>query len=130
MNRTKLYVLFLLWLCFACQAVFAQTHMKVRIAKIVIDSAYLGEYCAALAGHAAIAVKTEPGVIALNAVYNKDTPTHVTVFEIYASDSAYRAHIKTPHFLKYKTSTLHMVKSLELTDVVPIALESKPVAKP
>lgn len=99
--------------------------MKVRIAKIVVDSAYLTEYRAALAEHAATAVKVEPGVLTLNAVYDKLQPTHVTVFEVYASDSAYQAHIKTPHFLKYKTGTLKMVKSLELVEVEPIALQSK-----
>ena len=104
---------------------FAQQTMKVRIAKIVIDSAYLNEYRAALAEHAATAVKVEPGVLTLNAVYDKNNPTHVTVFEVYVSDSAYQSHIKTPHFLKYKTGTLKMVKSLELVEVEPIALESK-----
>jgi len=28
--------------------------------------------------------------------------------------AAYQVHLKTPHFQKYKTSTLHMVKSLSL----------------
>ncbi len=106
-----------------------ENKLKVRIAKLVIDPAYLEEYKAALAEHATTAVKVEPGVITLNAVYDKEQPTHVTVFEVYASDSAYQAHIKTPHFLKYKTGTLKMVKSLELIDVVPIALESKMVEK-
>ena len=104
----------------------AQKNLKVRIAKIVIDSAYLNEYRAALAEHAAIAVKAEPGLFTLHAVYDKVQPTHITVFEIYASDNAYQAHIKIPHFLKCKTSTLKMARSLELVEVVPIVLENKP----
>lgn len=102
-----------------------QNDWKVRIAKIEIDSAYLNEYRKALAEHAQTAVRVEPGVLALNAVYDKEQPTHVTVFEVYASDSAYQAHIKTPHFLKYKNGTSKMVKSLQLMDVVPISLQSK-----
>ena len=97
----------------------------VRIARIVIDSAQLEAYKSILKEHAETAVKVEPGVISLYAVYDKDQPTHVTVFEIYASREAYETHIKTPHFLKYKSSTIVMVKHLELTDVVPIALEKK-----
>ena len=120
----KVYLLITLTL-FSFTKMFAQNMMKVRIAKIVVDSAYLDEYRTALAEHAAIAVKAEPGVLTLNAVYDKQQPTHVTVFEVYASDSAYQVHIKTPHFLKYKTGTLKMVKSLELVEVEPIALESK-----
>lgn len=72
------------------------------------------------------AVKKEPGVISLSAVYDKSHPTHITVFEIYLDENAYKAHIQTAHFLKYKATVQNMVKSLELVDVEPIALESKP----
>ena len=97
----------------------------VRIARLVIDSAKLPEYKNALAEHAKTAVRVEKGVLMLYAVYEKERPTHVTVFEIYANEEAYKAHIKTTHFLKYKATVQDMVKSLELVDVVPIALESK-----
>ena len=97
----------------------------VRIARIVIDSAQLDAYQAALKQHAAKTVGIEQGVLTLYAVYDKEHPTHVTVFEIYASEEAYRLHIQTPHFLQYKAAVQGMVKSLELTDVVPIALETK-----
>ena len=103
-----------------------QNNWKVRIAKIEVDPAYLEAYRAALQEHAYTAVREEPGVLALNAVYDKEHPTRVTVFEIYASDSAYKAHLQAPHFLKYKTTTLSMVKSLELVEVVPIAMAAKP----
>jgi alkylhydroperoxidase/carboxymuconolactone decarboxylase family protein YurZ/quinol monooxygenase YgiN len=99
---------------------------KVRIAKIEVYPAYLEAYKAALAEHAKTAVREERGVLALQAVYDKVHPTQVTVFEVYASDSAYQAHLKTPHFLKYKSGTLKMVKSLELAEVAPIAMEIKP----
>jgi quinol monooxygenase YgiN len=97
----------------------------IRIAKLVIDSAKLDNYKAALKEHAEAAVKAEPGVLMLYAVYEKNIPTHVNVFEIYANEDAYKSHIKTPHFLKYKATVQDMVKSLELVDVIPIALESK-----
>ena len=113
-------------------AIFSQTnasaqqdHRKVRIANIKIDSVYANEYRAALAEHARVAVQVEPGVLALQAVYDKADPTKVTVFEIYASEEAYQTHLKTPHFLKYKDGTLKMVKSLQLVEVAQIALEIK-----
>lgn len=106
---------------------FAQnTKPYVRIAKIVIDSAQVETYKAAVKEHAEAAVGKEPGVLTLYAVYDKDHPTNVTVFEIYASEEAYRSHIQTAHFLKYKATVKDMVKSLVLTDVVPIALQTKP----
>lgn len=103
-----------------------QSDRKVRIAKIEIDPAYLEEYKTALATHAKTAVAVEPGVLALQAVYDQVHPTQVTVFEVYASEAAYQAHLKTPHFLTYKSGTLKMVKKLELVEVTPIAMEIKP----
>lgn len=103
-----------------------QDNKKVRIARIEIYPAFLDEYKAALAEHAKAAMREEPGVLALQAVYDKAHPTQITVFEVYASEDAYQAHLKTPHFLKYKSGTLKMVKSLELVDVMPIAIEIKP----
>lgn len=97
----------------------------VRIASIIVDAAQVDNYKAAVKEHAEAAVSKEPGVLTLYAVYDKDTPTHVTVFEIYADTAAYQSHIQTPHFKKYKTTVENMVKSLTLTDVVPIALETK-----
>jgi quinol monooxygenase YgiN len=106
--------------------VFAQQdNRKVRIAKIEIYPSFLNEYKTALAEHAEIAVRLEPGVLALQAVYDKKKPELITVFEVYASEEAYLLHLKAPHFLKYKNGTLKMVKSLELVEVSPIAMEIK-----
>jgi quinol monooxygenase YgiN len=55
----------------------------------------------------------------------KDNPTHITVFEIYASTEAYRAHLEAPHFKKYKAVTEKMVKSLKLVQTRPIILGAK-----
>ena len=98
----------------------------MRIARIEVDSPQLEPFKAALREGMAEAVKKEPGVLNLSAVYEKDHPTRITVFEIYADENAYKSHIQTPHFLNYKTRVQHMVKSLELVDVSPIAMEAKP----
>lgn len=97
----------------------------VRIARIVVDSAYLEQYRVALKEGIETAVRVEPGVLNLFAVYDKDHPTHVTVMEVYADEAAYHAHLQTPHFKKYKETTKDMVKSLELIDAIPIGLEAK-----
>ena len=101
----------------------------IHVARLVIDPGKLEDYKSALKEHAAKAVKLEPGVITLYAVYEKQRPTHVTVFEIYANAAAYEAHRETEHFKKYKSTTQHMVKSLVLEDMAPIALGSKPTPK-
>lgn len=98
----------------------------VRMAKIIVDSAQLDAYKAALKEGVETAVRVEPGVLTLFAVYDKDHPTHVTVLEIYADEAAYHAHLQTPHFKKYKETTKDMVRQLELIDAVPIGLATKP----
>jgi quinol monooxygenase YgiN len=114
----------LAWLCYK-PAIAQQAGRIVRVARIVIDAAQLEKYKVALKEGMETAVRVEPGVLALNAVYEKENPTHVMVLEVYASTAAYQAHLQTPHFKKYKATTKDMVKSLELVDVVPIALATK-----
>ena len=106
---------------------FAQDkNLFVRMAKLQIDSAQLESYKVALREEIETSVRVEPRVLSLNAVYEKNNPTHVTIIEIYSNEAAYKAHLKTPHFIKYKTFTKDMVKSLELIETVPIALKTKP----
>ena len=108
------------------ESVSAQNKDQViRLARLVIDSSQLEAYKAALKEGIEAAISKEPGVLTLYAVYEKEHPTHVTVFEIYANLEAYQTHIQTAHFKKYKSTTLSMVKSLELLDMAPIGLGAK-----
>ena len=97
----------------------------VRVAQIELDPAQLENYKAIAKEQIETAIRVEPGVLTLYAVAEQDNPTRVVVFEIYADLEAYRAHIETPHFKKYKADTQDMVKSLKLVDTVPIVLGAK-----
>ena len=97
----------------------------VRVAQIEIDPAQLENYKAIAKEQIETAIRVEPGVMTLYAVAEQDNPTRVVVFEIYADLEAYRTHIETPHFKKYKADTQQMVKSLKLVDTVPIVLGAK-----
>ena len=106
--------------------VFGQEkNQMVRMAKLVIDLTQLENYKTFLKEEIETSLRVEPGVLTLYAVYDKNNPAHVTVFEIYADEEAYKSHIQTPHFKKYKDGTKDMVKSLELSEVIPIALKTK-----
>ncbi len=94
----------------------------VQIAEIEIDPAQLDAYKAAVREQIEAAVRLEPGVLSLQAVSERDHPTRIRVFEIYANAEAYRAHLAAPHFKKYKVATEEMVRSLRLVRAVPIAL--------
>ena len=97
----------------------------VRLAKIVVDSSRLEEYKRILREEAEASVRLEPGVLTLYAVSEKEHPTHFTILEIYADSAAYRSHLQTPHFIKYKTGTKDMVKSLELIETTPLIPDMK-----
>ncbi len=101
-----------------------QKEMMVRISEIEIYPSYLEAYKAILKEEAAASVKLEPGVLAIFPMYQKENPTQVRILEIYASKAAYEQHLKTPHFQKYKTTTVNMVKSLKLVDMETMDEES------
>ncbi len=124
--KIKDFLISIILVLIFCVNTFAQEKKQVvRMAKLVVDSAQLESYKVFLREGIETAIRVEPGVLMMNAVNEKNNPTRITVLEVYASDSAYKSHLQTPHFKKYKANTKDMVKSLELLDVAPIALESK-----
>ena len=110
-----------------CEPAIAQERqgMNVRIAELDIDPAQLDAYKAALREEIEASIRVEPGVLALYAVSERDNPARIRIFEVYASEEAYRAHLETTHFLKYKAGTQHMVRSLKLVETDPVMLGAK-----
>jgi quinol monooxygenase YgiN len=102
-----------------------QKDAYVQVAQIEIDPAQLDAYKAAAREQIQAAIRDEPGVLVLYSVSDKNNPTNVTVFEIYKDAEAYRSHLETPHFKKYKAVTEKMVTSLNLMKSDPIILGAK-----
>ena len=92
----------------------------VRLSKIEVYPQYLDEYMKYATEVGEISLRTEPGVLTMYAVGEKENPCKVTILETYASREAYEKHIASEHFQKYKQGTLHMVKSLVLSDQKPL----------
>lgn len=92
----------------------------VRLSKIEVYPAYLEEYVKYATEVGEISLRTEPGVLTMYAIAEKDDPCKITILETYASQEAYKSHIASEHFQKYKQGTLHMVKSLVLSDQIPL----------
>jgi quinol monooxygenase YgiN len=106
------------FLMFTYGTVSAQSkEMMIRISEIEIDSNYMNEYNSILQEESRASVKLEPGVIAIYPMKTMANPIQIRILEIYANREAYEAHLRTPHFQKYKTNTLKMVKSLKLIDM-------------
>ncbi len=92
----------------------------VRLSKIEVHPQHLDEYMKYAAEVGEISLLTEPGVLTMYAVGEKENPCRITILETYASKAAYEKHIASEHFQKYKQGTLHMVKSLALSDQTPL----------
>ncbi len=92
----------------------------VRLSKIEVYPEHLEEYMKYAAEVGEVSLRTEPGVLTMYAVGEKENPCKITILETYASRAAYEKHIASDHFQKYKQGTLHMVKSLVLSDQTPL----------
>ena len=97
----------------------------VRLSKIEVYPQYLNKYMKSATEVGEISLRTEPGVLTMYAVSEKENPCKVTILETYTSKAAYEKHIASEHFQKYKQGTLHMVKSLVLSDQMPLNPSNK-----
>ena len=92
----------------------------VRLSKIEVYPECLKEYMKYATEVGEVSLRTEPGVLTMYAVSEKENPDRITILETYASQEAYKSHIASEHFQKYKQGTLHMVKTLVLSDQMPL----------
>ena len=99
----------------------------IRLSKVEVDPAYLDEYMKFATEVGEISLRTEPGVLTMYAVQEKENPCNITILETYASQESYRSHIASAHFQKYKQGTLHMVKNLQLLDQTELNPSNKVV---
>ena len=92
----------------------------VRLSKVEVYPQYLDEYMEFAMEVGLKSLQTEPGVLTMYAMQQKDNPCMINILETYSSHEAYKTHIASAHFQKYKQGTLHMVKNLELCDQTPL----------
>lgn len=121
-QKLPLFLLLAMMMLSACGVTSVATRvnrsrMLVRMSEIEIFPESLPAYKALLNEEAEASVRLEPGVISIFPMYQREDSTQVRILEIYADTGAYQSHLKTPHFLKYKTTTLSMVKELRLIDM-------------
>ena len=122
---TALIIVMILTLSFNKNNMPSEKVQMDRLAKIKVDPLQLNNYNSALKEQMTTAVRLEPGVLTYYAVADKNDPSQITILEIYADTNAYKSHIETTHFKKYKETVKDMVKSLELIDVTLIGSAQK-----
>ena len=92
----------------------------IRLSKIEVYPQYLDKYINYATEVGEISLRNELGVLTMYAIGEKENPCNITILETYASHAAYEKHIASEHFQRYKLETLHMVKSLVLSDQTPL----------
>ena len=122
----KYWLIIPLILLTSCNIFAQKSRVMIRISEIETDSNFVEEYKSILKEESRASMDLEPGVICIYPMYQKENPTQVRILEIYADRNAYESHLKTPHFQKYKTTTLKMVKSLKLIDMEAIDAQTMP----
>ena len=98
--------------------------MIVRISEIEVYPEYLDEYLEYASEVAHDSVAKEKGVVSIYPMQVIKDNTQIRILEIYKNQESYQKHIASPHFKKYKESTLHMVKHLELVDTYQLCPEN------
>jgi quinol monooxygenase YgiN len=97
----------------------------VRLSTVEVSPEHLEEYTRYAKEAGEISLKTEPGVLTMYVLADKENPCKITILETYSSKAAYRSHIASAHIQKYKTAALSMVKSLALCDQTPLNPKSR-----
>jgi quinol monooxygenase YgiN len=97
----------------------------VIVVELELDPSQVEPFKAAIKENGETAVRVEPGCLGFNAIFEKDNPTRVRLFEIYENVDAFKAHLETPHFKKYAETTKDMVKSRKRIENIPITLNVK-----
>lgn len=100
--------------------------MLVRISEIEVYPEYLDEYMKFALQVGETSVREESGVVAIFPMIQQRDSCQIRIIEIYANQQAYRHHIDTEHFQTYKQGTLHMVKKLDLVDMIPMNPSAMP----
>ncbi len=98
--------------------------MIVRISGIEVYPEYLQEYLGYAREVAYDSIKNEKDVISIYPMAIIKDNTQIRILEIYKNQEAYKNHIASPHFKKYKEGTLHMVKHLDLVDTYQLCPEN------
>lgn len=109
--------------CFLRVKKFDRKHMTTREFKEYVKAGRAldtDEYMKFAIEVGDVSLRTEPGVLTMYAVGEKNNPCKISILETYASQAAYKKHIASEHFQQYKQGTLHMAKSLELADQMPL----------
>jgi len=83
------------------------------------------KFLAAIAEDAAATIK-EPGCLQFDVLVLADDPNHLFLYEVYQSETAFRAHRETENFKKYASTTANMVAKRVTRTMTALSFAEKP----
>jgi len=125
MKRILTILLVMLGLIMTAQAYENKNDdMIIRISEIEVYPEYLDEYLRFAQEVAKDSIEKEDGVISIYPMMVIKNNNQIRILEIYKNEEAYKNHIASAHFQKYKQGTISMVKSLNLVDTYQLVPEN------
>jgi autoinducer 2-degrading protein len=76
--------------------------MYVIIAPIQIKEGYKDRFIEEMISDARGSVNDEPGCLRFDIIQDASDPNRIWLYEVYKDQTAFEAHIKAPHFIKWR----------------------------
>lgn len=99
--------------------------MITRLFRLERDMAQETYYNEVGANNLTTSIKTEPGTLAMYATHVPDDPKTCYVFEVYADDDAYNAHVSSAHFKAFGKMAMEVLTDRAVYQLVPQLLVEK-----
>lgn len=80
-----------------------------------LEPAEHGRFLQLVRHNARLSLAEEPGCRRFDVSVPRDGSPRVFLYEVYADEAAFQAHLATPHFKDFATATKHMVKGRKIS---------------
>lgn len=102
----------------------------IRWSELEVDPAHMEGFRALGNENVRETRRNDPGVLAFYWAGEKDHPNRIRVLEVYANENAYKAHLASAHYKKFRDGSRPLLKRHTLFEAVPVILGAKPQLPP
>jgi quinol monooxygenase YgiN len=102
----------------------------VRWSELEIDPTHLERFWTIGKENVRETRRKDSGVLAFYWAAEKVHPNHIRVLEVYADENAYKAHLASAHYQKFRNDSKPLLKAHALFEAEPVMLGAKPQSPP
>jgi quinol monooxygenase YgiN len=96
-----------------------------RWSELEVDSAHMDRFRELANDNVRETRRAELGVLAFHWAAMKNHPSRIRVLEIYTDESAYKAHLESAHYQRFRDSSRSLLKGHSLHEAIPVAVCAK-----